>query len=172
MGVGPYGPLGHGAFIPLIEHVTKYILTVAKKMQVENIKSMAPRAEICDAFVEHADLFLKRTAWSGPCRSWFKQGRLDGKLSIFPGSRVVFFGLLAAPRYEDYRIQYRGGNPFAFLGNGFSIKEFDGSDIAYYLGTEASPGAMLKKSQKSQKKTSNGPVTNGVNGVNGTPCQT
>ncbi|KAL5350905.1 hypothetical protein ACLOAV_004478 [Pseudogymnoascus australis] len=143
MGVGPYGPLGHGSFIPIIEHVTKYILTVAKKMQKENIKSLRPRQDICESFVEHADLFLKRTAWSGTCRSWFKQGHLDGKLTIFPGSRLVYFGLLENPRFEDYSIQYRAKNPFAFLGNGFSTKEFDGSDLAYYLGTDNRPGGLL-----------------------------
>ena len=156
MGVGPYGPLGHGSFVPLIEHVTKYILTAVKKMQAEDIKSLAPRPEVCEYFAEHADLYLKRTAWSGECRSWFKQGRLDGKLSIFPGSRLVFFGLMANPRFEDYCIQYRGSNPFAFLGNGFSAKEFDGSDLAYYLGTESSPGALLSGRQKKAVKQTNG----------------
>ncbi|CAH0020174.1 unnamed protein product [Clonostachys rhizophaga] len=158
MGVGPYGPLGHGSFVPLIEHVTKYILTAAKKMQVENIKSLIPKLDVCKSFAEHADLFLKRTAWSGECRSWFKQGRLDGKLTIFPGSRLVFFGLMEAPRYEDYQIQYRAGNPFAFLGNGFSIKEFDGSDLAYYLGTENNPGGLLLVNEKQAKR---------INGING-----
>jgi hypothetical protein len=156
MGVGPYGPLGHGSFIPIIEHVTKYILTIAKKMQIENIKSLQPKLHICESFAEHADLFLQRTAWSGQCRSWFKQGRLDGKLTIFPGSRLVYFGLLENPRYEDYSIQYRAGNPFAFLGNGFSIKEFDGSDLAYYLGTESNPGGLLLRSHGKQKPATNG----------------
>ena len=150
MGVGPYGPLGHGSFIPIIEHVTKYILTVAKKMQTENIKSLRPRQDICESFVEHADLFLKRTAWSGTCRSWFKQGQLDGKLTIFPGSRLVYFGLLENPRFEDYTIQYWAKNPFAFLGNGFSTKEFDGSDLAYYLGTDKRPGGLLLRDQSRQ----------------------
>lgn len=143
MGVGPYGPTGHGAFIPLIEHVHKYILTAIKKMQTENIKSLSPSLRACEAFSEHADLYLQRTAWAGKCRSWFKQGRLDGKLTIWPGSRLVFFGLMSSPRYEDYHIDYRVGNPFAFLGTGFSTKEFDGSDLAYYLGTEDEPGALL-----------------------------
>jgi hypothetical protein len=161
MGVGPYGPLGHGSFIPIIEHVTKYILTAVKKMQLENIKSLQPRQDVCESFAEHADLFLKRTAWAGVCRSWFKQGRLDGKLTIFPGSRLVYFGLLQSPRYEDYSIQYRAKNPFAFLGNGFSTKEFDGSDLAYYLGTDENPGDLLlrKHTQKEPKL-----VTNGANG--------
>ncbi|KPI42778.1 putative sterigmatocystin biosynthesis monooxygenase stcW [Cyphellophora attinorum] len=152
MGVGPYGPLGHGSFIPIIELVTRHILKVVKKMQRENVRSLEPRRDACEAFTEHADLFLKRTAWSGQCRSWFKQGRLDGALSIFPGSRLVYMDLLAEPRYEDYRISYVGGNQFGFLGNGFSTKEFDGSDLAYYLGTDDAPGALLPENTNSTAK--------------------
>ena len=54
-------------------------------------------------------------------------------------------GLLEQPRYEDYDIAYLHVNPFAHLGNGFSTKEFDGSDLSYYLGTESAPGGMLPR---------------------------
>lgn len=37
-------------------------------------------------------------------------------------------------RFEDYDIEYRNDNIFAFLGNGFEIREFDGRDITNYLG--------------------------------------
>jgi hypothetical protein len=124
--------------------VTRHIVSVINKMQKANIKSLQPRLEVCEQFKEHADLFLKRTAWSGHCRSWFKQGRLDGTPTVFPGSRLVYMELLEEPRYEDYEIAYWQSNAFAFLGNGFSAKEFDGSDLAYYLGTETAPGGMLK----------------------------
>ncbi|KAK6375892.1 hypothetical protein LTS17_007714 [Exophiala oligosperma] len=147
MGVGPYGPLGHGSFIPIIELVSRHILAIVKKMQKENIKSLAPRRDVSEHFAEHADLFIQRTAWSGPCRSWFKQGRLDGKAAIFPGSRLVYMDLLKQPRFEDYTITYQYGNPFSFLGNGFSTKEFDGSDLSYYLGTDDSPGGLLPKKE-------------------------
>ena len=149
-GVGPYGPLGHGSFIPIIELVTRHILTIVKKMQKEDIKSLTPRLDISEFFAEHADLFLQRTAWSGACRSWFKQGRLDGKPAVFPGSRLVYMDLLKEPRFEDYTINYSHGNPFAFLGNGFSTKEFDGSDLSYYLGTEENPGGALPRGKNSK----------------------
>ena len=164
MGVGPYGPLGHGSFIPIIELVTRHTLTIVKKMQKEGIKSITPRRDICEAFVEHADLFLKRTAWSGTCRSWFKQGRLDGKLTIFPGSRLVYIDLLKEPRFEDYVITYQHGNPFAFLGNGFSTKEFDGSDLSYYLGTQDNPGGLLPPRKESFQTNGTGKEAPLVNG--------
>lgn len=131
---GPYGPLGHGSFMPLIECWTDYINKVITKAQVENIKAIAPRLDVSKQFRQHADLYLKRTAWTSPCRSWFKQGRTDGQAAIYPGSRLHFFELLKAPRYEDFEITYWKMNRFAFLGNGFATREFDGRDITNYLG--------------------------------------
>ncbi|KAI4939241.1 uncharacterized protein J4E92_000525 [Alternaria infectoria] len=131
---GPYGPLGHGSFMPLIEVWTRYIFSVITKCQVENIKSLAPKLAPCVQFRQHADLFLQRTAWTSPCRSWFKQGKTDGQATMWPGSRLHFLKIMEAPRYEDFEIEYREGNMWAFLGNGFEVREFDGRDITNYLG--------------------------------------
>ena len=124
----------------------RHFMILIKKIQTQNIRAMAPRKEVCQAFVEHADLFLKRTAWTSGCRSWFKQGKEDGPLSIWPGSRLLFFDALSKPRYEDYDISYEGDNPFGFFGNGFTVREYDGSDLSYYLGTEENLGALLPAS--------------------------
>jgi hypothetical protein len=107
---------------------------VISKAQVENIKSYTPRLDISKQFRQHADLFLQRTAWTSPCSSWFKQGKKDGQPAIYPGSRLSFFHLLERPRYEDFEIEYWDDNRFAFLGNGFDTREFDGRDITNYLG--------------------------------------
>ncbi|KAJ9645779.1 hypothetical protein H2199_002819 [Coniosporium tulheliwenetii] len=131
---GPYGPLGHGSFMPLIERWTQYMFSCITKAQVENIKSMAPRLALARQFRQHADLFLKRTAWTSPCRSWFKQGKQDGQAAIWPGSRLHFFEMMKAPRYEDFEMDYWDENRFAFLGNGFEVREEDGRDITNYLG--------------------------------------
>ncbi|KAL1310668.1 hypothetical protein AAFC00_000934 [Neodothiora populina] len=133
---GPYGPLGHGSFMPLIECWTSYMQAVITKAQIEGIKSLAPRADVSRQFRQHADLFLQRTAWTSPCRSWFKQGRTHGQVAMYPGSRVHHLELLKAPRYEDFEIEYwNQGNRFAFLGNGFEVREGDGRDITHYLGS-------------------------------------
>jgi hypothetical protein len=131
---GPYGPLGHGSFMPLIEQWTRYIFTMITKSQVENIKSYTPRLDLSLQFRRHADLFLQRTAWTSPCRSWFKQGRIDGQAAVYPGSRLSFLELLRYPRFEDYDIEYWDANRYAFLGNGFEVREADGRDITNYLG--------------------------------------
>ncbi|KAL9071609.1 MAG: hypothetical protein Q9157_005406 [Trypethelium eluteriae] len=131
---GPYGPLGHGSFMPLIERWTQYMFDVISKVQVENIKSLTPRLKVAQQFRQHADLFLKRTAWISPCRSWFKQGKTDGQAAIYPGSRLHFMEIMKQPRYEDFDIEYWDENQFAFMGNGFEVREFDGRDITNYLG--------------------------------------
>lgn len=88
---------------------------------------------------------------------------------MWPGSRLLYFDLLAQPRYEDYNVKYQSGNPFGFLGNGFTTRESDGRDLSYYLGTKEAPGALLTAAtpavlQKIKEATIK---TSGVNGVNG-----
>lgn len=132
--IGPYGPLGHGAILPIVELLTRYLIRVVKKMRREHIRRLSPSVAATQAFGEHADLFLQRTAWAGPCRSWFKQGKMDGSVVMWPGSRLHYLDALEEPRFEDYEIEYFAGNRFGYLGNGFSSREFDGSDITYYMG--------------------------------------
>jgi hypothetical protein len=61
---GPYGPLGHGSFLPIIETLAGNIIQCISKMQKDRIRSLTPRPEIAEQFREHAQLFLKRTAWT------------------------------------------------------------------------------------------------------------
>ncbi|KAF9889081.1 hypothetical protein FE257_008058 [Aspergillus nanangensis] len=141
---GPYGPVGHGNTLMVNERLISNVLKIVQKMQLEGIKSIRPKLRVCEQFEEHAQLFGKRTAWAGNCASWFKQGRKDGKLTIWPGSRLLFFEALKEPRYEDFDLEYsHNDNPWAWLGCGFTLKEYDGSDMAYYIGTDDHPGAMM-----------------------------
>ncbi|KAJ5403026.1 uncharacterized protein N7487_008922 [Penicillium crustosum] len=150
---GPYGPVGHGNTLMVNERLISNILKIVEKMQLEGIKSIRPKLGVCEDFEEHAQLFCKRTAWDGKCASWFKQGKKDGKLTIWPGSRLLFFEAMKDPRYEDYDIEYLSGNTWGWLGCGFTLKEYDGSDIAYYIGTEEHPGAMLpEESAKTESR--------------------
>lgn len=132
--IGPYGPLAHGASLTIIEALTQYLIQVIKKMRHDHIRRLSPSPAATEAFGEHASLYVERTAWVGPCRSWFKQGTEDGPVVMWPGSRLHFFDIMREPRYEDYEIEYLHGNRYGFLGNGFSSREFDGSDTTYYMG--------------------------------------
>src|SRR5271168_2809474 len=105
----------------MVEH-TDYEIEVITKMQVEKIRSVRPKSLPTEHFLRHANTFLKRTAWTGPCSSWFKGGKIDGNpvgcanscysaatdstKAIYPGSRLSFLRLLEKPRYEDYEIVY------------------------------------------------------------------
>ncbi|CAK7206931.1 hypothetical protein SEUCBS139899_009738 [Sporothrix eucalyptigena] len=134
LSVGPYAPLAVGSLLPVIEVYANYIITAITKMQTENIKAMAPKQKAVQAFKAHHDLYVTRTAWSGPCSSWFKKGDPYGSLTMYPGSRVHFFQLMKTPRYEDYEFDYLSTNQWAFLGNGFHVREFDGRDTTYWMG--------------------------------------
>lgn len=85
---GPYGPAGQGSVLPMTEFMTKYILQILEKMQVENIRSLTPKAEAIAEYGEHTDVWQKRMVWDAPCRSWMKGGTVDGKVMLYCGSRA------------------------------------------------------------------------------------
>ncbi|OAL38360.1 hypothetical protein AYO20_02419 [Fonsecaea nubica] len=130
---GPFGPYGHGSILPVIEIITRYLEKFVEKLQTEDVKYFAPKMEAVEDFRRHRELFLKRTAWSSPCRSWFKGGTVDGPIMMWPGSRLHFFEAMAKPRYEDYDWAYNSVNRFSYFGNGFSQREMDGNDISWYI---------------------------------------
>lgn len=131
---GPFGPYGHGSFLPITETVSRYLMQVLDKMSSEDVSSFAPKEEAVADFVQHRRKFLPRTAWTSPCRSWFKQGTVDGEPMMWPGSRIQFFETIKTPRWEDYDLKHITANRFSYLGNGFAARETDGSDLTWYLG--------------------------------------
>ncbi|KAF9883564.1 hypothetical protein FE257_003163 [Aspergillus nanangensis] len=134
MFLGPSSPVGHGSILPIIEHSTKYMLHMIHKFQTQDVRSVEVTQEAVDDFVEHTEVFMQRTAWSTHCRSWFKNGTVDGPITaLHPGSRVHWFHMLEEPRYEDYKWQRFRKNRFSYLGNGFSTREESGKDTAYYF---------------------------------------
>lgn len=101
---------------------------------MENITTMTINSKAVDDFNEHRELYLKRTAWSGQCSSWFKPGPGASPI-MFPGNRVLFIELLTNPRFEDWDYEYdSANNRFGYLGNGFTMREHDGRDTTFYYG--------------------------------------
>ncbi|KAJ7226314.1 hypothetical protein C8J57DRAFT_1252736 [Mycena rebaudengoi] len=70
---GPMGPASHGSAAPLIEAYSSAFLKMIKKMQRENITSVTIKDKAADDFQEHQEMYVKRTAWIGPCSSWFRR---------------------------------------------------------------------------------------------------
>ncbi|TVY86466.1 putative sterigmatocystin biosynthesis monooxygenase [Lachnellula willkommii] len=133
--LGPNAPIGHGSVFTITEHVAKYIANIIRKCQTENIKAIAPSEAALNDFYEHLETFMPRTAWSGTCRSWFKEGRESGPVTaVHPGSRIHWFHMLEQFRGEDFEYAYEKRNRFAYLGNGFSTKELGDGDKSWYLG--------------------------------------
>ncbi|RSL49542.1 hypothetical protein CEP54_012383 [Fusarium duplospermum] len=133
--LGPNAPIGHGSVFTITKHIAKYLTRIIKKCQVEGIRAISPQQAAVDELFEHTQQFMPRTAWSGNCISWFKGGTLDGPVTaLHPGSRIHFFHMLEGFRGEDWEYTWRKKtNRFQFLGNGFSMKEFDGEDSTWYL---------------------------------------
>ncbi|KAL4900897.1 hypothetical protein BDW74DRAFT_170468 [Aspergillus multicolor] len=133
---GPYGPYGHGSFLPITETLSRHFLLILRKMSQESISSFCVKPSAVADFTTHRRTFLPQTAWNSPCRSWFKGGTIDGEIMMWPGSRIHFFETMAEPRWEDYELTYVVGNRFAYLGNGFAERETvgDGRDLTWYLG--------------------------------------
>ncbi|KAF1845296.1 FAD/NAD(P)-binding domain-containing protein [Cucurbitaria berberidis CBS 394.84] len=131
---GPFGPYGHGSFLPITELMAKHFMKMLDKMSAEEVSSFEPKVDAVKDFIEHRRQFLPRTAWSSPCRSWFKQGTVDGEIMMWPGSRIQFFETMENPRWEDYNLTHTTSNRFGYFGNGFAAREFNGGDLSWYLG--------------------------------------
>ncbi|KAF1939859.1 FAD/NAD(P)-binding domain-containing protein [Clathrospora elynae] len=78
---GPYGPLGHGSFLPL----------AVTKCQVEGNKSLAPKLAPARHFRQYADLYLQRTAWTSPCRSVMDAPRYEDYEIEYLGENMFEF---------------------------------------------------------------------------------
>ncbi|EAU31007.1 predicted protein [Aspergillus terreus NIH2624] len=136
-GTGPYWTTANGSLISSLNAASQYICQVVNKLQTEyNIVSVCPSRKATDDFVEHAQTWMKGAVWSGNCPSWYKiqKGRYAGRCdAVWPGITLHFVRALAAPRWEDYDIQYDSredgspGNRFAYLGRGFVPESVDPS---------------------------------------------
>lgn len=54
---------------------------------------------------------------------------------MWPGSRLHFFEAMRGVRWEDFEVKTVERNRFAYLGDGFTVREYDGRDLSWYLGS-------------------------------------
>ncbi|KAF2846858.1 FAD/NAD(P)-binding domain-containing protein [Plenodomus tracheiphilus IPT5] len=135
---GPNFSVSNGGLIPCLEANVRYAFAVAKKIQREGIKSLAPKQEAVDDFQQYKDAIMENLVWSGNCVSWYKR---NGKVwGPWPGSSLHYLETLSTPRWEDYEISYQRRNRFTYLGNGRTTREKIGKDLAYYV---QEPGSKL-----------------------------
>lgn len=97
-------------------------------------RSVQVKSDATDEYNVYSQEFLKRTVWSSGCRSWYKNGKVDGKVTaMYAGTILHYKENLEAFRSEDFELEYRSANRFKFMGNGFTIREEKGEDLSFYL---------------------------------------
>lgn len=133
--LGPNAVAGHGSLLEALNWNGDYFVKWLKKMAEEDIKSIAPKTTVVRHLVSYADEIHKSLVWTGGCKSWYKRGRVDGRVTaLFAGSGMLYKRLISDLRPEDFDIDYRSPNNFKFLGNGFTAFEMDPeSDLAWYI---------------------------------------
>jgi hypothetical protein len=90
--------------------------------------------EATEEYNIYSQEILKRTVWTSGCRSWYKNGKRDGKVTAMYGGSILHYKeALESFRTEDFHFEYRSPNRFKFLGNGLADREVTGGDLAFYL---------------------------------------
>ena len=143
---GPNATVGHGSLITSMTWTADYILRWTRKIAREDIHSVAPRQDVTDEFVRYGDEIHKGLAWSGGCKSWYKNHRVNGRVTAnWPGSALLYREVITSElRGEDFEIRYRSPNRWkGVLGNGITEleelaerHERDGKevvDLAFYI---------------------------------------
>ena len=133
--MGPNAVIGHGSLMEALNWTGDYVCKWITKIAEEDIKSATPKNSTVDAFVRYGDEIHKTLVWTGSCVSWYKKGRIDGRVTaLFGGSALLYKRLISEIRAEDFDIEYRSSNPLRFLGNGFTAQEFDDdADLSWYI---------------------------------------
>ena len=132
---GPNCLCGHGSLVESLNWTGDYFVKMIKKIATEDIKYMVPKAASVDAFGKYQAEIHKTLVWTGSCSSWYKRGTVHGKVThLFAGSAILFRKMLMEIRSEHYDIAYNSGNPFRFMGNGFTEWEMrEDADLAWYV---------------------------------------
>ncbi|KAF2809189.1 flavin-binding monooxygenase [Mytilinidion resinicola] len=179
---GPSWPIFDGSVTESLSAVGDLAIKMIQKIQAENIRSMAPRQDVTDAFNEHTQTMLGGTVWADTCSGWYhdKNGRVT---AIWPGSALHFQSVIREPRWEDFEIKHMSKhNMWEYLGLGFTERERDEkADKAPYMKKEfldekfydyaafpdyegPAPTRESAKATREQRSegSSNGPVNGGV----------
>jgi len=134
---GPSFPVLAGSVTASLTAVADLAIAMIRKIQTENLRSIAPREDVTRQFNEHTQTMLHGTVWEDTCNSWYKNQ--DGRITaVWPGSALHFQDVIRHPRWEDWEIKYMNKhNMFAYLGLGFTTIERDPvADKAPYMNVE------------------------------------
>jgi cation diffusion facilitator CzcD-associated flavoprotein CzcO len=104
---GPNATVGHGTLITSMNWSAEWMIKWLRKMATEDIKSVVPTQAATDEFVRYGDQIHATLTWSGGCSSWYKNHRVDGRVTAtFPGSAILYNKMIQEFRPEDFHITY------------------------------------------------------------------
>lgn len=83
---GPRGNLGNGTVLPCLETQIDYVCAAVQKMQSDRIKALDVKGDVTASLNEYVDAWCETSAFSAPCRSWYKNNTVDGKPMVWGGS--------------------------------------------------------------------------------------
>lgn len=134
---GVRGNWASGTSLPSIEICCEYVLRCCWKIQHDRLKSLEVKQEPVTQLYEHIDAWHEGSVWNAPCKSWYKNNIVGGKLWIWAGSALHFLKTMKGePRFEHYNIEYKEKNMWAFLGNGRVKAEVMKGSEGYATGKE------------------------------------
>lgn len=132
---GPNAPVGHGLLMAGLSWSASYMCRWLQKISAEDIKYVVPSAAATEEFNAYGDEIMQRLVWSGGCRSWYKNNRVDGRVTaVWPGSAIGYYETINELRPEEFDIAWGTRNWFRWLGDGRTVIEGTaGADLAFYL---------------------------------------
>ncbi|RGP60874.1 hypothetical protein FSPOR_10375 [Fusarium sporotrichioides] len=131
---GPNCPIGHGSVLAVMDWTADYILKWCKKIASEDIKSVTVDTKATDDYNVYTQEFMKRTVWKSGCRSWYKNSKIEGKVTAtYAGSVLHYKEILESFRTEDFNFEYKSPNRFRFMGNGLTLREEKKEHLGFYV---------------------------------------
>jgi hypothetical protein len=106
-------PVGHGSLMAGLGLSAEYMTKWIRKIAEEDIRFIDVRPEVINEFNAYADEIMQTLVWSGGCQSWYKNHRVDGKVTaVWAGSVLSYMEMIGHIRPEDFEIKYRSKNRF------------------------------------------------------------
>ncbi|GME49208.1 putative flavin-binding monooxygenase protein [Neofusicoccum parvum] len=140
--LGPNSAIGSGSLTMMIESTGDYVVRCVRKIQKDAIRSMAVRPRRVRDFMQYVDAYFEGTVFMDDCKSWYRN-REDQITGLWPGSTMHCIEAMRSPRWEDWEYEYLGEgvdgeevNRMAWLGDGWSVKQREMKDLAFYLYPE------------------------------------
>ncbi|CAI7587263.1 unnamed protein product [Penicillium crustosum] len=155
---GPNSAISTGNLMIVLEQVAEYVGTAITKMQRDAVNSIEAKESAVQTFSDYCASYFPHTVFAGNCRSWYKTGSQDGRISaLWPGSSLHAMEALSHPRWEDYEYQYLNNNPVSWLGDGWTeVGRTEGSNRSFYLDDERISRLVNRKNYNGVNVDSNG----------------